>query len=335
MLDAMIASSLKKLINTQSTFRDKSKRRRATNSKFRPILARKTNCVHDLRVFPCNWRLWSQYEDSQTRSRMSLQNDDVQDFDVRWDQALLSVSEMPSDPILVGLYKSKLQNYPLNCGLWWHCMIRNLVETTGHRTINNWILQWNFILIRWWEIWISKARNDVVERGSVTKSQKGNKAYVERKVREYTTGLCISKIHIRESLFYVNPGKWWSKHAVKFSKYTWHQIKIRERKGPSRGIIHKCEPHERSPCAPKFEDRSHEEPWPKNDAPAKQCGICRKYIYKLKCFGRSKVFDACHFEETRKAINRSRFRSSDAHDEQKKNWAQKKCGQWKGPEHQP
>ena len=41
---------------------------------------------------------------------MTLQNDDVQDFDVRWDHALLSVSEMPLDPILEGLYKSKLQN---------------------------------------------------------------------------------------------------------------------------------------------------------------------------------------------------------------------------------
>ena len=40
----------------------------------------------------------------------SLQNDDVQDFDVRWDHAPLSVSEMPSDMILEGLYKSKLQN---------------------------------------------------------------------------------------------------------------------------------------------------------------------------------------------------------------------------------
>ena len=41
---------------------------------------------------------------------MTLQIDDVQDFDVRWDHALLSVSEMPSDPILEGLYKSKLPN---------------------------------------------------------------------------------------------------------------------------------------------------------------------------------------------------------------------------------
>ena len=37
-----------------------------------------------------------------------LQN--VQDFDVQWDQALLSASDMPSDVILEGLYKSKLQD---------------------------------------------------------------------------------------------------------------------------------------------------------------------------------------------------------------------------------
>ena len=41
---------------------------------------------------------------------MTLQKDDVQDFDVRWDHAPLTVSEMPSDLILEGLCKSKLQN---------------------------------------------------------------------------------------------------------------------------------------------------------------------------------------------------------------------------------
>ena len=41
---------------------------------------------------------------------MTLQNDDVKDFDVRLDDALLSVSEMPSDPIVEGLDQSKLQN---------------------------------------------------------------------------------------------------------------------------------------------------------------------------------------------------------------------------------
>ena len=41
---------------------------------------------------------------------ISLQNDDVQDFVVRWDHASLSVSEMPSEMILEGLYKSNLEN---------------------------------------------------------------------------------------------------------------------------------------------------------------------------------------------------------------------------------
>ena len=45
-------------------------------------------------------------------------------------------------------------------------------------------------------------------------------------------------------------GKLGSRHA---------RIKIRERRCPSRGIIQKCEPHERSPCAPKFGERSHED----------------------------------------------------------------------------
>ena len=67
------------------------------------------------------------------------------------------------------------------------------------------------------------------------------------------------KILIRESLFRREEQKKGSKRAVKFSKGTWHQIKNREREGPSRGIIQKCEPHERSPCAPKLGERSHEE----------------------------------------------------------------------------
>ena len=36
------------------TFPKESKCRRAACSKKRPVLTRKTNCVHDLRVFPCN-----------------------------------------------------------------------------------------------------------------------------------------------------------------------------------------------------------------------------------------------------------------------------------------
>ena len=42
--------------------------------------------------------------------RIRLQSDDVQDFDVRWGQAPVSASDMSSDVILEGLYKSNLQD---------------------------------------------------------------------------------------------------------------------------------------------------------------------------------------------------------------------------------
>ena len=38
-----------------------------------------------------------------------LHDNDVQDFDTRWDQALSAASEIPTDTVLEGLCKSKLQ----------------------------------------------------------------------------------------------------------------------------------------------------------------------------------------------------------------------------------
>ena len=41
---------------------------------------------------------------------IKLENDDIQDFDLRWRQALLLPSDPPSDNVLEGLYFSKLQD---------------------------------------------------------------------------------------------------------------------------------------------------------------------------------------------------------------------------------
>ena len=58
MLDAMIASALKKLLNTHVYFR-KRVSFEEQRSKIRAILTRGTNCLHDLRAFPCHRSLWS------------------------------------------------------------------------------------------------------------------------------------------------------------------------------------------------------------------------------------------------------------------------------------
>ena len=70
--------------------------------------------------------------------------------------------------------------------------------------------------------------------------------------------MCL-RTFIQRSLLYGKKVKLGTVHTVKLSRSMWHHIKIRERKAPSRGTIQKCEPHERSPCAPEFVERSQEE----------------------------------------------------------------------------
>ena len=37
-----------------------------------------------------------------------LRNDDVQEFDIRWDEHLLSMSEIPTDDVLESLYRLRI-----------------------------------------------------------------------------------------------------------------------------------------------------------------------------------------------------------------------------------
>ena len=188
MLHAMIASALKELLNTQIHFRKKDvsveEQRAQKHDRFlrgRHIAYMiyeyfRANGAHTVPMKQC--------KDSQTCSLLSfLQNDDVQDFDVRWDHALLSVSEMSSGMILEGLHKSKLQysaqlrtvmalcdqGVARNNGTPNYEQLKTAVKLHTDQMMRN----RNF-----------RTRNDVVERGSVTKSEEGKKAFVERKVGE-------------------------------------------------------------------------------------------------------------------------------------------------------
>ena len=77
-------------------------------------------------------------------------------------------------------------------------------------------------------------------------------------------------------------GKLGPKRTVKFSKGTWHHIKIRERKGPSRGVIQKCDPHERNPCAPRFEERTQDDTLHQERCARREAWDLAKVVYKFK-----------------------------------------------------
>ena len=87
--------------------------------------------------------------------------------------------------------------------------------------------------------------------------------------------MCL-KIHIRDLSIQREQGKLGSKHTAKFSKGTWHQIKIRERKGPSQGIIQKCETQERIPWPQNSRKGRQMRPSGKSGAPAKQPGTWQR-----------------------------------------------------------
>ena len=71
-------------------------------------------------------------------------------------------------------------------------------------------------------------------------------------------------------------------HTIKFSGRTWYEIRIRERTGPSRRVIQESEPHERNPCAPRFEERTPEETSRQEDCARKAAWDLARQIYKLR-----------------------------------------------------
>ena len=50
--------------------------------------------------------LFENYADLFT---VALRNDDIQQFDAKWDEILLSMTKIPSDDILGGLYKLRIR----------------------------------------------------------------------------------------------------------------------------------------------------------------------------------------------------------------------------------
>ena len=105
-----------------------------------------------------------------------LQNDDVQDFDVLLDQAQLSPSETPTKWSSFRLYDRETVR---NNGQPSYSRLKTSVRLRIDQTMRT----RNF-----------RVRNETVEKGPVTKSQKGKKAYVEKKVgacHQWTgTGQC-------------------------------------------------------------------------------------------------------------------------------------------------
>ena len=175
MLDAMIASALKRLLHKQMHFR-KGVRVEEQRAQKYDRFSRGRQIAHMIYE---HVRATGAY----VMRTLRLVHDDVQDFDVRWNQALLSASDMPSDVMLEGLYKSKLLDtvqLQTILALYDQETVRNNGQTSYLRLKTSVKLHIDQMM----RTRNSRVQSEVVERGSVTKSQNGKKACVERKVGE-------------------------------------------------------------------------------------------------------------------------------------------------------
>ena len=73
-----------------------------------PVSTRKTDRLHDLRQLSSVWRSWPTVRLCWFFS-VTLHDDNVQEFDTRWDEVLLFMWEIPSDDILDSLYKLRIR----------------------------------------------------------------------------------------------------------------------------------------------------------------------------------------------------------------------------------
>ena len=106
-LDARIASALNKIIHNSHFKRRICLEEQKAQKQDRFLRGRKiAYLIYEFfRVTGANDSV-ENYADLFT---ISLRNDDVQEFDSKWDEILLSITQIPSNDILEGLYKLRIR----------------------------------------------------------------------------------------------------------------------------------------------------------------------------------------------------------------------------------
>ena len=169
----------------------------------RPIAAKKTNCLHDLRILSGHRSLWS-----CTRSLRSIQFSLTRWWRSRFRHKIgpSSICERPTETVLEGWNKSKFRGSVqllTVLAVYEKENVRNneppnysRLKTTVRRHIDQTVRTHNF-----------RAWNEIVEIGAVTKSQKGRRVSVERKVGECYQWKCIWTVFERRLMQFQS---WWS-----------------------------------------------------------------------------------------------------------------------------
>ena len=224
MLDAKIAIALNNVIQN-SQFKEKGRPRGSRKPPKRgSVSTRETDRLHNLRLF----QLIS----------VTLRDDNIQEFDTRWNDVLLSMSKNPSDDISENLYKFRIREsdhlktvlelYDMEIHQKMSVPNYQKLKTMVNRSIDQKLRLRNF-----------DARHGRIESGAVIKSRKGLSSVEGGSQGRTSRGNPMQNV--------LEPIQ-----RVRFTRST-----LREKEGTMVGT-NKCL-HQRSPYAMIFEDRKRKD----------------------------------------------------------------------------
>ena len=124
-LDARIASALNKIIHNSHFKRRISVEEQRSQKQDRFLRDRQiADLIYDY------FRVTGVHDSVENYAYLftiSPRNDDIQKFDSKWDGILLSMSKIPPDDILEGLYKFQIREFE-NSRPYENCMTRRLIK---------------------------------------------------------------------------------------------------------------------------------------------------------------------------------------------------------------
>ena len=116
--------------------------RGAESPKRGPVSTRKIDRLHDLRQLSSDWRSWHSIGLCWFILCYSY-DDNIQEFDTKWDEVLLSMSKIPSDDILENLYKVRIRESARNSTPFWNCTAWRFIRRYRFPTIKSWKQWWS------------------------------------------------------------------------------------------------------------------------------------------------------------------------------------------------
>ena len=193
---------------------------------------------------------------------VGLRNDDIQEFDSKWDRFLLSMTKVPSDDILEGLYKLRIRESEklrtvFGCTTW------RFIGRKQDLIITDWRQWWKEISSKIWEKGILGPETEIMKEtqwSRIRRQSSVDKEFLEIVVNGKPTG------SVQQETIAVSDAIWISGHSrIRLRVLSCNRMRemrrepeVPEEKSPSGGMFRlPCKDYLKGTCTNSFCEKWH------------------------------------------------------------------------------